>query len=123
MPDDTPHNRQTLTRAEIQALINDAALDSDEIRGVVRDCIRIELRDLLREELRSEMRSSLIGFGVDAKTPLEFQADARFVRQLRKAHESYTARAVATLIGIIVTGTIALVIMGLASWVRGKTGG
>ena len=74
---------------------------------------------LTRDDAKLIVRETLEAIGVDMDHPIEFQADARFLRRLRKTHDTIGAKALATMVGVIVTGTIALVVMGVAAWTKG----
>lgn len=81
-------------------------------------------RDQLRdEEIEAVVRKTLISLGIDLDDPIEHQADAQFVRKLRQAHERIGVKAIATLVGVLITGSISLVIVGAIALFKQKTGG
>lgn len=76
----------------------------------------------VRQIVRETVRETLITLGVDMTDPLELQADLRFLRQWRRAQDAMTTKALATLVGVLILGFVALVVTGFVAWAREKMG-
>lgn len=88
------------------------------------DGTKIEMtRDELRELIGEAVDETLVKLGIEAEDHKEMQADMLFLRKLRKTHETVQGRALITLVGTLVTGTIGLVILGIVKWIQGLGGG
>lgn len=81
-----------------------------------------ESKCLTREDAQLIVRETLVALGVDINNPIEFQADARFVRKMRTTHERVGAKALLTIVGLFITGTAALIVLGAVAFVKGKAG-
>lgn len=80
-------------------------------------------RDQLREdEIKAVVKETLISIGVDITDPIAYQADARFIRSLRQAHERVGVKIIGTLIALVITGGLSLIVMGTVSFFKQKIG-
>ena len=70
-----------------------------------------------RKIARAVVHETLITLGADTEHPLELQADFRFVRSMRQTHEKVGMKIILTGAGMILTGTITLIVLGFAKWV------
>lgn len=75
---------------------------------------------LTKEDAKMIVKETLIALGVDMENPIEFQADAQFVRKLRRTHERVGIKVIATGIGLIMTGSVTLLVIGFVSWIKMK---
>ena len=75
---------------------------------------------LTRDDARLIVKETLIQIGVDLENPIEFQADCQFVRKIRKTHEKVGMKIVLSMVGLFISGTVAIVVLGLSTWVRSK---
>lgn len=66
------------------------------------------------------VRQTLIQLGVDAENPLEMQRDFQHLRQWRKAEAELKSKGLIALVGILVSGFAALLLLGLRSWIKGQ---
>lgn len=78
--------------------------------------------DEARALVRESVRETLTALGVDTEKPIEFQDDLRFLRSLRKTHETVSAQALGTLVKVLVTGTVALLILGFIKYIHDRGG-
>lgn len=75
---------------------------------------REELREIVRETVRETMRE----LGVDTEDMLEVQRDMSFLRDLRKARDSATAKAVVVAVGVLITAALGALALGIKSWLH-----
>lgn len=75
---------------------------------------------LTRADARLIVKETLIQLGVDLDNPIEFQADCLFVRKIRRVHESVGTKIINTFVGVVVTGGIAMVVLGAIEWMKAK---
>lgn len=78
---------------------------------------------MTREDARLIVRETLIAIGLDINDPIESQADAMFVRKMRKTHERVGSKIVLSMVGFFMVGTATLIVMGLVSWIKSNAGG
>ena len=71
-----------------------------------------------RKIARAVVHETLLTLGADTKNPLDLQADFKFLRALRTTHERIGMKAIVTLIGLIITATASLIVIGFVSWMR-----
>jgi hypothetical protein len=65
------------------------------------------------------VKQTLIQLGVDASHPLEMQRDFQHLRQWRTAQAELKAKSMLALVGIVLSGTIALIMLGVREWTKG----
>lgn len=65
------------------------------------------------------VRQTLIQLGVDAQNPLEMQRDFQYLRQWRKAQAELKTKGLLALLGIVLSGFIGLLLLGIRDWFRG----
>lgn len=61
--------------------------------------------------------------GIDTSDPFELQADARFIRKLRRTHERVGNKIIVTIVGVTVAGILAAVCTGIVTMIHDKGGG
>lgn len=71
-----------------------------------------ELRAIIRETVRETM----LELGVDSSDNLEMQRDMSFLRDLRKARDSMTAKMVAVAVGVLITAALGAIALGIRQW-------
>lgn len=72
-------------------------------------------RDELRHIISDGVREALLSLGIDAKDPLQTQADLRYLRNWRISVETAKSKGLLVAVGILVTGAIGAFILGLKS--------
>lgn len=80
---------------------------SEQVSEMTRD----ELKDLAKETAHEVLR----GLGVDVDAPLEFQKDMAHVRDWRKSSEAVKSAGLLAAIGVVVTGTLGALWLGIKS--------
>jgi hypothetical protein len=97
-------------------------MNRDEVREIVDEalarapcCSHEDLRALMRECV-SETFDRL---GVDQAHPLEIQRDLAWVRDMRRASASARAKALAALVGLLVTAAAGAAWLGVRALLRG----
>lgn len=71
-----------------------------------------------RKIAKAVVHETLLTLGADTQNPLELQADFKFMRSLRKTHERVGIKILISFVGILITVTGSLIIVGVASWIR-----
>lgn len=78
-----------------------------------------------RELIETVVEETLLKLGIDVSTPervVQFQEDIRYVREWRTSMAEVRRAGLIAAVGTIVTGFIALLIMGVQHWfTRGGT--
>jgi hypothetical protein len=77
------------------------------------------IRKIARETVAEVFRT----LGVDTKDPLEVQRDFAYVRSSRLASEKIALSVRLALAGTVVSGTLAMLWIGIKAAISGKTGG
>lgn len=72
-----------------------------------------EAREIAREAAREALREFFVELGIDHVNPLEMQRDFQFLRDARAGTEAVKRKSVLTLLGIVLTGGVALIVMGV----------
>lgn len=73
-------------------------------------------RDELRELIAETVRETLTQMGADPAHPLEMQRDFQHLRQWRRSGEELRSKGTLTLLGIFLSGTVALMLVGLRDY-------
>lgn len=73
-------------------------------------------RDELRELIAETVRETLTQMGADPAHPLEMQRDFQHLRQWRRAGEDLHHKGMLALLGIFLSGVVALVLVGVRDW-------
>jgi len=73
-------------------------------------------RDELRELIAETVRETLTQMGADPAHPLEMQRDFQHLRQWRRAGEDLHHKGMIALLGIFITGSVALLLVGLRDY-------
>lgn len=79
-------------------------LDKDEVDNIVR----------------MSVRETLISLGIDATDPMETQRDFQTLRDWRKSAASIRSKSIMVLVGIVVTGALAALWVGIRYAITGK---
>lgn len=94
-----------LTEAEIRALVDKAAAEAAARAA----------KEVAREAAKVAVHETLIAIGIDAKNPLEAQADAQFTRDLRQSFATVKKQGIVTAIGILTAALFGLIWMAIKS--------
>lgn len=70
------------------------------------------------ELVATTVRQTLIQLGIDTANPLEMQADFRHLREWREANRELKHKGMMALIGIVLSGAAALILLGVKQWAR-----
>lgn len=76
--------------------------------------------DQIRELVKETVAETLTTLGVDVKDPLAMQRDLKAVRDWRLTTEGIKRKGMLTAVGIVVTGAIAVFVLGIRSWLASK---
>jgi len=86
----------------------------------LRELIRSELQDArepsaiqVQDVVRTAVQETLITMGMDAKDPLQLQADMAFIRELRETTEKVKSRGLFALVGLLVTALCGAIWLGI----------
>lgn len=101
------------------------------------DNTRAELQDIAEVAAAKAVKQTLLTLGIDASDPIqaqqefvvlremralmrdqEFQADMAHIRRWRKSMEAVQSKGLLTVVGILVTGVLGLIVMGIKGWVK-----
>lgn len=77
---------------------------------------RIFSKDELRELMKDTVHETLKGLGVDVDRPTEMQHDLAYLREFRTYTSAMVKRALVTAVGALVTGGLALLLLGIRSY-------
>lgn len=70
-------------------------------------------QDELEDLIEKTVNQTLVKLGVDPEDPLEVQRDFKFVRDWRKSSEAVKRKALLAAVGIVVTGAIGAILVGI----------
>lgn len=94
-----------------------AGMTKEELRTTIREVVHDEIRGIVRtameDAMKVAMEETFLRMGLAADDPLEAQRDFQHLRSWRKSTESLGAKALATAIGIMVTGGLAALWLGI----------
>ncbi|MEE8608986.1 MAG: hypothetical protein V3S55_15385 [Nitrospiraceae bacterium] len=82
---------------------------SNEVIQLTQD----ELRQIVENTVDKAIEETLTRFGIDVDDPLAMQADFRAMREWREASAAIRKKGLMTLVGILVTGSCAMLWLGL----------
>lgn len=101
------------------------------------DNTQAELQDIAEAAAQKAVKQTLLTLGIDASDPIqaqqdfvvlremkalmrdqEFQADMAQIRRWRKSMEAVQSKSLLTIAGILVTGIIGLIVMGINGWAK-----
>lgn len=101
------------------------------------DNTQAELQDIAEVAATKAVKQTLLTLGIDASDPIqaqqdfvvlremralmrdqEFQADMAHIRRWRKSMEAVQSKGLLTVVGILVTGVLGLIVMGIKGWVK-----
>ena len=75
-----------------------------------------EIREIAHEAAEHAVQEVFLRYGIDAGKPLEVQKDFAYLRQQRAAAEAVGPVVKRTVIGLAVTGAVALLLIGVQNW-------
>ncbi|WP_221800518.1 hypothetical protein [Oceanobacter mangrovi] len=79
-----------------------------------------ELSDLMERAAEKGTNTALTRLGFDVENHLEAQKDQAFVRSQRKASEQISTVTRRTLIGLVITGLVSLLVVGIQHGITPK---
>lgn len=62
------------------------------------------------------VKQTLIQLGIDHSNPIEMQQDFQHLRSWRKAGQELRSKGLVAALGIFLTGTVSLILLGLKDW-------
>lgn len=74
--------------------------------------------DDARKIARAVVHETLLTLGADTNNPLDLQADFKFLRAMRTTHEKIGLKVLISIIGLFISATAALVVIGFVAWIR-----
>ena len=77
-----------------------------------------EIRQIVRDTAVETSRETLRGLGVDVDHPLDVQKDFAALRDWRLSMASIRRRALVSAIGVLATGTLAALWVGIKTFVK-----
>ena len=87
----------------------------------VGDLTRDELKEVIDEHtvaaMKAAVHETLLQLGVDTSSPLEMQRDFQHLRDWRTAQEAIQRKGYITIIGVLVTGSFALLWIGAKDFI------
>ena len=78
---------------------------------------RDEVREIAHDAAEHAVQEVFLRYGIDAGNPIEVQKDFAYLRQQRSAAEAVGPVVKRTLIGLAVTGLLALLVIGFQNWI------
>jgi hypothetical protein len=82
---------------------------------------REEMRELIRETVQETVKTTLTEIGMDTRDPIQLQRDMSFLRDLRRARDSASAKALAVGVGILVTAALGALVLGVRDWLHSNS--
>lgn len=80
----------------------------------------MSLHDMTHDDLKKliaeAVRETLVQMGADPSNPIEMQRDFQHLRQWRRAGEDLRSKGMLTLLSIFITGSVALLLVGLRDY-------
>ena len=78
---------------------------------------RDEVREVAHDAAEHAVQEVFLRYGIDAGNPIEVQKDFAYLRQQRAAAEAVAPIVKRTVIGLVITGVLALLVIGFQNWV------
>lgn len=75
-------------------------------------------RDAVAHLVSETVRETLLQMGIDTSDPMAMQRDFQHLRQWREAGEAVKRHGILAIIGIFLSGAIALLIVGIKTWLK-----
>jgi hypothetical protein len=72
-----------------------------------------QVQALVRETVRQTVNETFVRLGVEVDDPLEMQKDFQHLRDWRETTDSVKKKTMLTAVGIVMTGGIAALVLGL----------
>lgn len=91
-------------------------MTDDELRELIRSemaSMREPTNLHMQDVVRTAVHETLISLGMNAKNPLQLQADMAFIRELRETTEKVKSRGLLALIGLLVTAICGAIWLGI----------
>jgi hypothetical protein len=76
--------------------------------------------DQIKNLVKETVTETLTAMGVEVKDPIAMQRDLKAIRDWRLAVEAIKRKATLTAVGIGVTGVLAVLVLGIRSWLASK---
>jgi hypothetical protein len=73
-------------------------------------------REELKTVVRDTVKETLSSLGVDTTDPLAMQADFHALREFRTSMGAVRKKALTAAVGIVMSGVIAAIVLGVKSW-------
>lgn len=73
-------------------------------------------RDEIKELITATVKDTLTSLGVDVSNPMAMQRDLQTVREFRVAIEAIKKQGLLAAVGVVVTGLLAVLGLGIKSW-------
>lgn len=83
---------------------------------------RGEVQEIADDAAAKAVRQVLLDLGVDHQTPLEMQHDFQHLRQMRLTTEAVQRHSLITLVGLVICGAVAVVLIGFKAWMSAPAG-
>lgn len=81
-----------------------------------------ELHDITKQAASEAVEETLTKLGIDHSEPFEMQRDFQFVRDWRNASESAKAKAIVVAVGVLFSGVLGALWVGLKTIFTAKGG-
>lgn len=78
----------------------------------------LELEALVKKATREAVHETFTALGIDMKEPLEVQKDFHFIRETRKASDSIKEKGLLALLGILSSGLLAALWIGIKEMIK-----
>lgn len=97
-------------------------LSAEQMHSVEEAAARAAAKALASPEVAelvaTTVRQTLIQLGIDATNPLEMQRDFQHLREWREAGRELKHKGMMALLGIVLSGAAALLLLGVKHWAR-----
>lgn len=77
-----------------------------------------ELSEVVRSTARESVITTLTTLGIQVDDPIQMQQDFMFIRNFRMSSQQATRYAAMTIIGILISGVIGLIVMGVRTYLK-----
>lgn len=89
---------------------DEVVLSREQIRYIVHETLNAAQPQ--HDTIRRVVHETLLELGVQHTEPMEMQKDFQYLRDWRTTMEQARSKSILTLVGFLVTGTVALLILG-----------
>lgn len=97
-------------------------LNEDQLRTLVKVAVTEALhaqREQLENIVAESVKQTLTALGIDSSNPLEMQKDMQHLRDWRQSVNQIRNKSMMTVIGIVVTGLVGAVWVGIQHFLKG----